>query len=522
MADALDQAASSPLPANAPTDSPVPVAAPPPDSLAAVDLGSNSFHLIVARSDGGTLQVIDRYKEMVRLGEGLTSDGFLREDVAERAFACLERMGQRLRDIDPAKVRAVGTNTLRQLRPEVHFVEEAERALGHPIEVIAGREEARLIYLGVAHGLAIGDEKRLVVDIGGGSTELIIGQGFMPLLRESLEMGCVSVSQRFFVNDKISAKAMEKAELFCALELRPVREVVRQSGWATATGSSGTIKSIAGVVTNAGWSEDGITLEALDRLREAMIACGRVPALDFKGLSDRRRPVFAGGVAVLRALFQNLAIERMRASDQALREGLIYEMIGRTQHEDVRERTVATLCRRFDVDLDHAARVRATALALFAQVRDAWALAHPNHPLMLGWAADLHEVGLAVAHNQYHKHGAYLIQYADLSGFTRQEQDVLAALVLGHRRRFPIDAFLALPRPARNCARHLCVLLRLAVLIHRGRTTADAPEPVVAADGDTLRLSFPPGWMAQHPLTCVELEDEAERLAAAGIGVEIR
>lgn len=521
MADALDQAASSPQLASAPIDPPA-AAAPPADSFAAVDLGSNSFHLIVARSDGGTLQVIDRYKEMVRLGEGLTSDGFLRDDVAERALACLERMGQRLRDIDPGKVRAVGTNTLRQLRPEVHFVEEAERALGHPIEVIAGREEARLIYLGVAHGLAIGDEKRLVIDIGGGSTELIIGQGFTPLLRESLEMGCVNVSRQFFANDKISAKALEKAELFCALELRPVRELLRQSGWATATGSSGSIKSIASVVTQAGWSEGGITLAALDRLRQALLDCGRISALDLKGLSERRRPVFVGGVAVLRALFQNLAIERLQASDQALREGLIYEMIGRTQQEDVRERTVATLCRRFDCDLEHAARVRVTALALFGQVREAWALGHPNHPLMLGWAADLHEIGLAVAHNQYQKHGAYLLQHADLSGFTRQEQDVLAALVLGHRRRFPIDAFLALPRPARDCARHLCVLLRLAVLIHRGRSAGAAPEPLVTAVADTLRLTFPPDWLAQHPLTRVEFEDEAERLAAAGIGLEIQ
>ncbi|MCG6942822.1 MAG: exopolyphosphatase [Thiohalocapsa sp.] len=490
------------------------------DTLAAVDLGSNSFHLLVARMDGGTLQVMDRYKEMVRLGEGLTIDKHLREDVAERALACLERMGQRLKDMPPERVRAVGTNTLRQVRPEAHFLPRAERALGHPIEVIAGREEARLIYLGVSHGLAIGDEKRLVIDIGGGSTEVIVGEGFQPTLRESLHMGCVSMSQRFFGNDKITAKQMDKAELYGALEVRPVRELFRQSGWATATGSSGTIKSIAAVVMGEGWSEDGITAESLERLREAMIEAGKVSALGFKGLSEERRPVFAGGVAVLRSLFTSLAIAHMRVSDQALREGLIYEMVGRLEHEDVRERTVATMTRRFDVDQAHAARVRETALHLLEQVREPWQLSHPNYAPILGWAAELHEIGLAVAHSQYQKHGAYLIGNADLSGFTRQEQQVLAALVLGHRRKFPLDAFLALPSGVRRCAQRLCVLLRLAVLMHRGRSPDSMPEPTLTANEDTLVLRFPDGWLDQHPLTRLELEEEATRLVPGGLALD--
>jgi exopolyphosphatase/guanosine-5'-triphosphate,3'-diphosphate pyrophosphatase len=492
------------------------------DSLAAVDLGSNSFHMLVAHMDGGTLKVIDRHKEMVRLGEGLTSDKHLREDVAERALACLERMGQRLKDMPPGHVRAVGTNTLRQLRPSSRFLPRAEMALGHPIEIIAGREEARLIYLGVSHGLAIGDEKRLVIDIGGGSTELIVGEGFSPTLRESLHMGCVSMSRRFLDNDKLTAKQLDKAELYGALEVRPVRELFRQSGWATATGSSGTVKSIAAVVTAEGWSEDGITKESLDRLREALIETGRTSELSLKGLSDERRPVFAGGVAVLRSLFSTLDIQHMRVSDQALREGLIYEMVGRLEHEDTRERTVATLSRRFDIDVEHAARVRETALQLWAQLRDAWGLQHPNYPLILGWAADLHEVGVAVSHSQYQKHGAYLVANADLSGFTRQEQQVLAALVLGHRRKFPVDAFLALPSGLKSCARGLCVILRLAVLMHRGRSKKSTPEPVLSADDDTLILRFPDGWLAEHPLTQLELEQEAQRLVPAGYCLDFR
>ena len=495
-------------------------AAPSTNTFAAVDLGSNSFHLLVARMDGGTLQVIDRHKEMVRLGEGLTIDKHLQPEVAERALACLERMGQRLRDMDADNVRAVGTNTLRQLRPESGFIEQAEAALGHPIEVIAGREEARLIYLGVAHGLAIGDEKRLVIDIGGGSTEVIVGQGFTPRLRESLHMGCVSMSQRFFANDKISAKAMEKAELYGALEVRPVREVFRQSGWNTATGASGTIKSIAAVVMAQGWSDDGISAESLLRLRDALIEFGNASAIDLEGLTEERRPVFAGGVAVLRAVFQSLAIDHMRVSDQALREGLLYEMVGRIHHEDTRERTVATLCRRFDVDTEHADHVRTTALSLLEQLRDAWQLGHPNHPKMLSWAAELHEVGLAVSHSQYQKHGAYLLGNADLSGFTRQEQDVLAALVLGHRRKFPHEAFVQLPSGMRQCTRRLAVILRLAVLMHRGRSAQVQPNPVLTADGDTLVLRFPDGWLDEHPLSLLELEEEAARLIAAGISLD--
>jgi exopolyphosphatase/guanosine-5'-triphosphate,3'-diphosphate pyrophosphatase len=300
-----------------------------------------------------------------------------------------------------------------------------------------------------------------------------------------------------------------------------VRELFRQAGWTTATGSSGTIKAIAAVLAAEGWSDDGITADGLTRLRDAMIDCGTVSALAFKGLSDERRPVFAGGVAVLRALFQHLNIQQMRASDQALREGLIYEMVGRVHHEDVRERTVATLCRRFETDPEHAGRVRASALELLAQLREPWQLDHENYPKMLGWAAELHEIGLAVSHSHYQKHGAYLLRNADLSGFTRQEQDALAALVLGHRRKFPVDVFAALPRPARECGRRLAILLRLAVLIHRGRSAKADPKPQVSADGDSLALRFPAGWLDDHPLTRLEFEEEAARLAAAGISLDV-
>lgn len=490
---------------------------PSQQMVAAVDLGSNSFHMIVARIDDGHVQVIDRLKEMVRLGEGLRDDKTISPEVAERALACLERFGQRLRGFEPGSVRAVGTNTLRQVPAEIGFIEQAEAALGHPIDVIAGREEARLIYLGVAYGLAAGAERRLVVDIGGGSTEIIVGLGFSPRLRESLHMGCVSMSQRHFADGRITAKAMQRAELTGALEVRPVRELFRRARWQKAVGSSGTIRAIASVVNAEGWCGDGISAESLTRLRDALIDAGKVSALSLKGLTEERQPVFAGGVAVLRAVFESLGIEHMQVSDYALREGLIYEMMGRHQHGDVRERTVAKLCRQFQIDQAHAQRIQATAQMLYRQLIGPWSLTDPEHPRMLAWAARLHEIGVMVAHSQYQKHGAYLLRNADLPGFTRQEQMVLSALVLGHRRKFPVQELGALPKDAQACTRRLCVILRLAVLMNRGRSADAKPSPTLETDGDTLTLSFPDDWLAAHPLTQLELEQEAERLAAAGI-----
>ncbi|NEX22002.1 exopolyphosphatase [Thiorhodococcus mannitoliphagus] len=491
--------------------------APTQKTVAAVDLGSNSFHMIVARIDDGHVQVIDRLKEMVRLGEGLQDDKTISPEVAERALACLERFGQRLRGFEPGTVRAVGTNTLRQVPAEIGFLAQAEAALGHPIDVIAGREEARLIYLGVAYGLAAGAERRLVVDIGGGSTEIIIGMGFSPRLRESLHMGCVSMSQRHFADGRITAKAMQRAELTGALEVRPVRELFRRARWQTAVGSSGTIRAIASVVRAQGWCEDGISAESLTQLRDTLIDAGKVSALDLKGLTEERQPVFAGGVAVLRAVFEALGIQHMQVSDYALREGLIYELIGRDQHGDVRERTVTKLCRQFRTDQEHGQRVKSTAHTLYRQLVAPWSLTNPEHPRMLAWAAQLHEIGVMVAHSQYQKHGAYLLRNADLPGFTRQEQMVLSALVLGHRRKFPTQEFADLPDGYQACARRLCVILRLAVLLHRGRSADAKPKPTLEADGDRLTLSFPDDWLTTHPLTQLELEQEAERLATAGI-----
>jgi exopolyphosphatase/guanosine-5'-triphosphate,3'-diphosphate pyrophosphatase len=493
----------------------------PSETVAAVDLGSNSFHMIVARVANGDLQVIDRLREMVRLAAGLDETKQLTGEAAERALACLERFGQRLKSMPPGSVRAVGTNTLRQMRNSETFLSAAEAALGHPIEVIAGREEARLIYLGVAHGLAAGDERRLLVDIGGGSTELIVGEGFTPRERESLHMGCVSMSRAYFADGRLSEHVMIAAETACALELRPVKNEFREAGWQLAVGSSGTIKAVEAVCLANGWSTQGIPVSGLKTLRKALIRAQHVHKLDLPGLSEERRPVFPGGVAVLLSVFETLGIDHMMVSDQALREGLLYEMLGRIRHEDVRERTVKTLRKRYQADKKQARRVETTARALLSQVAGDWALVGSEYADMLGWAAQLHEIGLAVSHSQFHKHGAYLIGYSDLSGFSRQEQQVLAALVRGHRRKLPVNVFEALPRPTRVCAIRLCVLLRLAVLLHRSRSPITKPNPLLSADGDDLLLRFPDGWLERHPLTRTELEEEDRRLGVAGFCIHV-
>ena len=404
-------------------------------TVAAVDLGSNSFHMIVARIENGQLQIIDRLKEMVQLGAGLSDDKLLSKDAETRALDCLERFGQRLRSLPRGAVRAVGTNTLRQVRDGGTFLRQAELALGHPVEVISGREEARLVYLGVAHGLA-GSEVRLVVDIGGGSTELIIGEGFHAQRMESLHMGCVSLSRRFFPDGVVTEKAMKAAVIAGRLEVRPVRSMFSNGQWQVAIGSSGTIKAIRNIAQVFGWCDDGITRRSLKKLRRALIAAGHTGKLQIEGLTDERRAVLPGGVAVLSAVFKGLDIDRMQVSDEALREGLLYELLGYIRHEDVRDLTVDSLSKRYGIDDQQARRVELSAIRLLGQASRDWHIDEVEHSELLAWAARLHEIGLAVAHSSFHKHGAYLVANSDLSGFSRQQQLVLAALIRGHRRRF--------------------------------------------------------------------------------------
>jgi exopolyphosphatase/guanosine-5'-triphosphate,3'-diphosphate pyrophosphatase len=491
------------------------------DTYAAVDLGSNSFHMIVAREQDGQLHVVDRLREMIRLLAGLDDNKCLTEEAQSRALECLQRFGQRVSDIPLGKLRAVGTNTLRSAHNSHIFLPKAEQALGHPIEIISGMEEARLIYLGVAHSLAADESQRLVVDIGGGSTEVIIGEGFAPLCMESLYMGCVSMTLRFFRNGEITSPAWKRAEIAALVELEPIITLFRQVGWKKAIGASGTVKAVRSVVEAMGWSENGISADAMKKLASALKEAGHSDKIQLKGLSEDRRPVFVGGVAVLNGLFKGLQIEHMEVSDGALREGLLHDLLGRIHHQDVRSRSVVALANRFQLDLAQAARIEDTVRQLLGQVAKDWQLHVSDDGQWLSWASQLHELGLSVAHSHYHKHGAYLVQNADLSGFSQQEQAILAVLIRSHRRKFLKSQFEALPEKWRMRAQRLAILLRLSVLLNRSRSTTPIPELKLKAGENALTVGFPKDWLENYSLTSADLEQETTYLAASGFTLQI-
>jgi exopolyphosphatase/guanosine-5'-triphosphate,3'-diphosphate pyrophosphatase len=486
-------------------------------SFAAVDLGSNSFHMVVATYNDGRLQIIDRIKDMVRLASGLDAERNLTQESMDRGVACLERFGQRIGELPRSHVRAVGTNTLRQARNGNIFLARARKALGHPIEIIAGREEARLIYLGVARSVYGAGERRLVVDIGGGSTEVIIGRGFEARLTESLYMGCVGMSEQHFADGEISAKRMRRAMLLARQELESIEATYRKAGWDAAIGASGTILAIQDAIRARGWGEQGISADGLRRLRELLVDAGRLDKLTLAGVSERRMPVFPGGVAILSAVFEALELEQMLVSDGALREGLLYELIGRTEDKDTRDGTIADLAQRYGVDAEQGRRVAATALRLFKHVQEAWDLDPKTDRKLLEWAGLLHEIGLAVAHAQHHHHGGYLLTHSDMAGFSRQEQRHLAVLVRLHRRKFDDAELAGMVDEERTRLTRLCVLLRLAVVLNRSRSSAPPPAIGASAEKNRITLKFASRFLADHPLTAADLESERDMIRAAGV-----
>jgi exopolyphosphatase/guanosine-5'-triphosphate,3'-diphosphate pyrophosphatase len=492
-----------------------------PGSIAAIDLGSNSFHMIVAETTNGHFKVVDRMREMVRLAAGLGPENNLSDDAVNRAIECLHRFGERLRDFDTDGVRAVGTNTLRKARNGRDFQARAEAALGYPIDVIAGREEARLIYLGVSHGLEDEADLRLVIDIGGGSTELILGRHFDPLTMESLHMGCVGMSAAHFADGEITAGRMQLAELRARQELEPIESHYRDQGWQSVIGASGTNLAIRDVIVANEWSKDGITKASLEQLRDVLIEAKHIDKAVLPGLSDERRPVFPGGVAILLGIFHTFGIDHMRVSSSALREGLLYDLLGRIQHEDVREQSVDSLIDRYAIDRGQGHRVFMTAKSFWSQIGDPEALS-ASEERILRWASALHEIGSAIAHSQYHKHGSYLLAHLDMPGFSRGEQRQLAVLVRGHRRKFPREQFEKLPEPPRRQIEMLCILLRLAVVLHRRRSESQLPKMNIKIEDDKIVLCFPEGWLAEHQLTTADLEQEVLYLRAAGYKLKIR
>ncbi|MBM3985147.1 MAG: Ppx/GppA family phosphatase, partial [Planctomycetes bacterium] len=440
-----------------------------------------------------------------------------------RALRALRRFGQRLHALPRGSVRAVGTNALRQARNARAFLQRARRELGHPIEVVSGREEARLIYAGVAHSLPTQAGRRLVLDIGGGSTECILGERFEPLLADSLFMGCVTWSRRFFPRGDLSDKAMEQAVHAAQREVQTLERSYQAQGWERCIGSSGTILAIAAILREQGWDEQGaITRRGLRKLRRAVVQARSTRRLSLPGLSPERADVLPGGLAILSGVFEELGLRSMSTCAGSLREGLLHDLLGRIRQVDPREHTIRELAARWHVDAEQAARVERTVLECLAQVAHAWGLQGEEPRLLLGWAARLHEIGLAIGYSGHHKHGAYLLQHADLPGFTREEQRQLALLVAAHRRRVPLDLFGDGPAAESQDLLALALLLRLAVVLNRARSTRPLPRLRLQARPAGLVARFPRGWLRQHDLVREDLEDEAALLQAAGLGLEVR
>jgi exopolyphosphatase/guanosine-5'-triphosphate,3'-diphosphate pyrophosphatase len=493
----------------------------PPQCVAAVDLGSNSFHMIVCSLNEGNLQTIDRLKEMVRLAAGLDKKNTLDQETQKRALACLEKFGQRIRDFPHESVRAVGTNTLRNAKNAQQFLEKAEKALGHPIHIISGVEEARLIYQGVAHSVGSTADIRLVVDIGGGSTEYIIGKEATPRKKESISMGCVSMSNHFFTQGRLSKNSFNKALLFAEQQLEPSQKKFHHKHWDEAIGSSGTLRSIEKVLHAKAWSNNGITMSGLEHLVSHIKQCSHINELNLPDLDSERLPVFPGGVAIAYATFKNLDIEQMSVADGALREGLIQDLLGRIYDHDIRSATVKALAERYHTDKQHSARIQQTIRYMLKQLSCDTCLFNNGETVQfLEWAAEIHEIGHDVAHNLYHKHSAYIIEHGDLAGFTTQDQILLATIIRYHKRKFSRSKFNDLPAPWNNLAPFMTIILRLAVVLRRNRQEHDLPEFIITITKSKFELRFPNNWLLNSPLTRADLLHEADYLKPVGFKLE--
>jgi exopolyphosphatase/guanosine-5'-triphosphate,3'-diphosphate pyrophosphatase len=482
-----------------------------PELLASVDLGSNSFRLIVGRVEetaaGSQIYPVDALRQPVRLAAGLSRDKYLDRPAQLRGWEALKRFGERLRDFHPDQVRAVATNTLRVAKNAADFLGEAERALGFPIEVIAGREEARLIYAGAAHSVPASSGKRLVVDIGGGSTEFIIGADYDPLFMESLYIGCVSHTLLFFPSGNVDEYTMRQAELAAKREIEIISGEYKQAGWDQAIGSSGTARALAELLEANGFNDPGvthgITRGGLERLKRALIKAENVNRLKLVALKGDRIPVLAGGLSIMLAVFEELDIDYADTTDGALRLGVLYDLLGRSHQQDMRAVTVEGFMRRYGVDRAQTERIARLAISFYEQLGEPDAERGEESRIFLGWAASLHEIGLSISHSAYHKHSSYIASNADMPGFSRTDQAHLATLVLGHAGKLGKLA------QARDVAWRLLFCLRLAVLLSRRRADLTLPDIAVAEVGGGYEVRLPKAWVDNNPLTDYSLMQEA-------------
>jgi exopolyphosphatase/guanosine-5'-triphosphate,3'-diphosphate pyrophosphatase len=481
------------------------------NKVAALDIGSNSFHLVVARIVAGSVQILHRVKQKVRLAEGLNDEDILSDETIERGLSMLKVVAESLKGFEPDSVRIVATHTLRKARNARDFINAAKEILPYPIEVISGVEEARLIYSGVAH-TNHADGQQLVVDIGGGSTEFVIGEGFTPLLCRSLQMGCVSYTRRFFANGELKNKAFERAITAAQQELEMIDNKYRRLGWVQCIGTSGTIRSLFTLCQQdrPNGHDIPVTLKSLRNLMKQFVNAGHIDKLNYPDLSDDRRVVIAGGLAILIAVFKALEIDGLVYSPAALREGVLYQMEDELHHADIRGRTASSLATRYDVDTAQATMVLNTTLSLFSKVEKAWKLKGQDFKSMLGWAALLHEVGMQINSRGIQKHSAYILANVDMPGFTQEQQFLLATLVRFHRKKIRAGDLPSFNLFDELAVKRLIALLRLGVLLNIKRQEGFLPDLIVEADKSTMTVTFPDGWLDEKPIISADLLRESQ------------
>lgn len=488
--------------------------------LAAVDLGSNSFRLSVGRIEerNGEAHVfaIDRLKETVRLAAGLDDNKILSDEAIQRAVGVLKRFSERIQDFHPSQVRAIATNTFRVAKNREILLQKAEEALGFPIQVVSGPEEARLVFSGVAHELPISDKNRLVIDIGGGSTEFIIGKGYQAVLVKSLLVGCVSFTKLYFPGGSVTAEAFKKAEINARNQIQVLSKSYRKLGWAEAFGSSGSAKAIVAVLQASGFSERGITLEGMEKLKKVLIKTGSANSPLLLDLKDDRIEVLPAGLAIMMAAFKELKIQQMNQGEGALRVGVLYDMLGRKTDSDIRAGTVAQYMHRYRVDTRQAARVRLLAEALYGPALTLSKKEQEEWPhdlrLLLSWACDLHEVGLSISQSSYHRHSSYVLQYADMPGFSKDEQTILSRLNLlsqGKLSKADINALADEEWQAILC-------MRLAIMLLRNRQAIHLENLALEIKDKHICLSVSKRWLANHPLTEFSLNNEKQDWEGSG------
>jgi len=493
---------------------------------AVLDLGSNSFRALLAEEQGGELLVREKLKHKVQLLRGF-NDGALASAAIERGVESIRRFRQRLSSLERANIQVCGTHALRQSTNSAEFVAEVEALLGVPVQIISGEEEARLIYGGVLHHLPTSNEARLVVDIGGGSTEFAFGTGFAPSVGLSVEIGCVAYTDRFFADERVSETTLESARASAVQSLQAVLsdrsidlQQAVQSEQVRVIGTSGTIESLIQVADANGWSSNCITAESLAQLRAALCDERWIPGIGLPGLPPERVDIFPAGVALVSAVFDVLRPGAMYFANASMQEGMLYEQAHR-RVEDVQWRTVRDLGRRFHSDKRQVDRVRATLERLWQSCRVDWFGNAQEYERLMGWACELHEIGIQISADHYHRHGNYIIANGALRGFSRQQQLQLALMVRSHRRSFPALAFGQFEAVHGLRMMRAAALLRIAVILERSRDDAESPDPLSArVDGNTLSLMLPQGWLANHPLSQEEINEEIDQLRSAHVELE--